>query len=92
MTDTVTEIDRIVAMNVRMKCVMTHTSYASVAQAIGMDPRLFRRRTRAETPWSLDDAVQTAQALGVTLGWLTTAHDHGTQTGAVHTITSTEET
>ena len=65
-----TEIDRTIGMNVRLECVKTHSSYASVADAIGLDQRAFRRRTRGEVSWSATEVAATARVLKVPVGQL----------------------
>lgn len=63
MTDTPAPAD--VAERVRVILARQRRTGASVARAIGMEPRAFRKRTRAEIEFSAAEIGQVARELGV---------------------------
>ena len=68
-----TATDAVIAENVRVLLARYRWPAKKVADQIGMAPRQFRQRTRGEVPWSADDVLRTARALGVTVDVLSTA-------------------
>lgn len=53
--------------NIRAECARAQKSYASVAEAIGMDGRTFRKSCRGERPWMLHEVIDVARVLEVPL-------------------------
>lgn len=62
------KIDVDVAQRVRVELARQRRTAASVAREIGMDPRAFRHRTRAEVGFTVAEIMRTAEALDVSVG------------------------
>lgn len=62
--------DAIFSANFRAETARQQTNHATVARAIGMDPRQLRRRARGEVGWALAEAEAVAQQLGTDVATL----------------------
>lgn len=64
------KIDAEVAERVRVELTRQRRTAASLARAVGMEPRLFRYRTRAEVGFTVVEILRVADALDVPVGTL----------------------
>lgn len=68
---TATAADQTVSANLRALLARRRITARSVALAIEMPERQFRRRLRAEVPWLLSELLRVADHLDVPVGELT---------------------
>lgn len=64
----VCDVDRVMSENLRATLARRRITARSVAEAVGIAERPFRRRMRAEVGWTIAEVMRVAEHLDVEVG------------------------